>query len=75
MKKLVGILTITLSLFLLSNNGRGEYVQFCKQGNAGVCVTGAGGWEAFKCDPSSTLTKDCSGTYLKDIGNNPNWVI
>lgn len=72
MKKIVSIFTLTLSIFLLSTSGRGEYIQFCKHGNAGVCVTGAGGWEAFKCDPTTTVTKDCSGTYLKDVGGNPN---
>jgi hypothetical protein len=72
MKKIIRIIVISMAIIVSSHNGRGEYIQFCKEGNTGVCVTGAGGWEAFKCDPTTLGTKDCSGTYLKEVGNNPN---
>lgn len=71
MKATFRLIAIFLIVTLYSSNTKSEYIQFCERGNTGVCVTGAGGWEAFKCDPTNINTKDCKGTYLKEIGNNP----
>lgn len=72
MNNILKFSAVFLILLLYSANGKSGPVQFCVRGATGVCETGAGGWEAFKCNPTLTEIKDCKGTELIPIDDNPN---